>query len=86
MHVCLVYVNIILQLAALLYFLIDFPVIVVILMIVLWFLIVLKNKKYMNTKNIRMHDECRRFIVHYASLTCNSTRPQHTLQTIYNQF
>ena len=30
-------------------------------------------------------NKCRRFIVHYASLTCNSTRPQHTLQSIYNQ-
>ena len=30
--------------------------------------------------------KCRRFIVHYASLTCNSTRPQHILQSIYNQF
>ena len=28
-------------------------------------------------------NKCRRFIVHYASLTCNSTRPQHTLQSTY---
>ena len=28
------------------------------------------------------YHKCRRFIVHYASLTCNSTRPQHTLQII----
>ena len=26
-------------------------------------------------------NKCRRFIVHYASLTCNSMRPQHTLQS-----
>ena len=30
-----------------------------------------------------MRAYCRRFIVHYASLTCNSTQPQHTLQSTY---
>ena len=38
------------------------------------------------SQNVYKKNKCRWFIVHYASLTCNSTRPQHTLQSTYNQF
>ena len=43
-----------------------------------------------HTKNVlvkkKKKKKCRRFIVHYASVTCNFMRPQHTLQSTYNQF
>ena len=36
-----------------------------------------------NEEENKKINKCRRFIVHFASLTCNSVRPQHTLQSTY---
>ena len=53
-----------------------------------------KNKANKQKKNVECPgwwpnitgggDICWRFMVHYASLTCNSKWPLHTLQSIYN--